>query len=182
MPSALPSQGFCSLINPSFLQGWLLFLLLTNSLNRETCIKSLIIRKKVVRAVLSSTLPIYGCISLISFTVKPLEKIVCNYIFTSSSSPTFLLKSFEMSSHSILHEHYYYHGSFAKFNNHLLELIFQQHSTQFTSLKIFSSSAFTLTVLLVIFLRFWIIFFKIHCCFLLFLLDLKVSKCFSVQF
>ena len=54
MPSALPSQGFCSLINPSFLQGWLLFLLLTNLLSRETCIKSLIIRKKIVQAVLSS--------------------------------------------------------------------------------------------------------------------------------
>lgn len=72
--------GFCSLISSFFLQVWFFCLLSPNSINIETCVKSL----------LSSH---FFCLLLRfshPFTVKPLEKVVFNHLFTSSSSFIFL--------------------------------------------------------------------------------------------
>lgn len=80
--------GFCSLISSFFLQVWFFCLLSPNSINIETCVKSLL------SSHFFCLLPHFSH----PFTVKPLEKVVFNHLFTSSSSFIFLSQSLQKDS------------------------------------------------------------------------------------
>lgn len=104
--------------------GFCLSSLSTSSINIETCLKSLILRKKNSKnCPFISFFPFSVTFLWYPLTIKPLEKIVFNHSFTSSSS-IFLPESFQNDSTFTFHELCYYHSNSVKFNNHLFEFIF----------------------------------------------------------